>query len=93
MTVTERMGTSRPANSRGTNAAPSATAKVTAPSWTAASISKRAASSSIARASSSVVIWTRSLPMAALRAAGVPRATMRPWSTMAMRSQCSASSM
>ena len=44
-------------------------------------------------ASSSVWICTRSLPTLALSASGVSRTTILPWSMIAMRSQCSASSM
>ena len=45
------------------------------------------------KAVSSVVIWTRSLPIAALSRSGVSRATIRPSFMIAIRSQCSASSM
>ena len=47
----------------------------------------------MAAASSAVWICTRSLPTLALSASGVSIATIFPWSMMAIRSQCSASSM
>ncbi len=47
-TLTERIGTERPANSCGTNSSPEATEKVTASSWMAASIPNRSASSAMA---------------------------------------------
>jgi hypothetical protein len=55
----------------------------------------RTASVSLARAASLSSVWmvTRSVPTDAFRAAGVSRATSLPSSMMAIRSQCSASSM
>jgi hypothetical protein len=72
---------------------PGGTAKVTAPLWTAAEIPKRSVSTAMAATSSSVWIWTRSLPTLALSASGVSTTTIRPEFMMAMRSQFSASSM
>src|SRR4051794_35497110 len=61
-TLTERIGTPSSANSRGTNASPAETANDTAPSETTASMPNWRPSASIAAASSSVSIRTRSAP-------------------------------
>ena len=61
--------------------------------FSAASIPKSRPSSLMVAASSPVWICTRSLPTLALSASGVSIATIFPWSMMAIRSQCSASSM
>lgn len=92
-TLTERIRTSRSANSRGTNASPASTPKVTAPSEMTASMPNCSASRVIARSSSSVWMRTVSCPTESFRAAGVSMATISPWSMIAIRSQNSASSM
>ncbi len=81
------------ANRRGTNCSPSGTENVTWPSAMTASRPKRSRSAAMAASSSSVPIWTRSLPTCALSASGVSSATIWPWSMIAIRSQYSASSM
>ncbi len=92
-TLTDWIGTDRLANSCGTNCSPEATEKVTAPSRIAASMPNSRASSAMAAGSSAVWICTRSLPTLAFSASGVSIATIWPWSMIAIRSQCSASSM
>ena len=92
-TATDVMPTPSSANSRGTNASPEATWKVTAPSATVASMPKRSRSAARAASSSAVPSTTRSAPTLALSASGVSSTTISPRSMIAMRSQNSASSM
>ena len=91
--LTDLIGTPSSAKSRGTNSSPSATAKLTTPSETVASRPKRSPSAAIAASSSAVSIRIRSAPTCFLQRLGVSRATISPWSMIAMRPQNSASSM
>ena len=91
---TERIVRPDSANSRGTNSSPEGTPKVTAPSAMPASIPKRSARSRRSRPRHRrCEIVTRSRPTPALSVSGPSRATISPWSMIAMRSHHSASSM
>lgn len=92
-TLTDPIPTASSANRRGTKFSPSATWKVTWPSWTLASMPKRSRRAAIAAGSSAVEMVTRSRPTPALSWRGLPLTTIRPPSMIAIRPQFSASSM
>ncbi|MFC7740547.1 hypothetical protein ACFQXA_05615 [Nocardiopsis composta] len=93
VTVTACTCTSRAAQSRGTRAAPSPLRTSTPPVLgVSAATPSRSRSARAAARSSPVRSSIRSAPTAVLRPAGVPSATMRPASMIAIRSHSSASS-